>query len=287
MGIVWELDFYSRPILDDNQKKIWEVLICESPVDTRQSTDSLFRYAKYCSSTQVNSVWLRETLAEAMEKSAVKPQKIRFFRRQMNNMIVKACKELEIAPQASRRTYALHQWIQERMQEVYPTHPNYQPSNSPSVQYEPQTLQRLPDALIGEKWAFVSLEASAFAEMHEWETNFSEAFPLEMVGLTKETRIPGLIVFSSRAVAIAAWMSGLELAYIKYTPAPQAKLVLETGVNDSWILIKQLDSSTQREAAGFEVAKQKAKGVHFLAVQSSPQAEDFAGFWLLQELEAG
>jgi hypothetical protein len=29
MTIVWELDFYSRPILDENKKKIWELLICD------------------------------------------------------------------------------------------------------------------------------------------------------------------------------------------------------------------------------------------------------------------
>ncbi|MFM5983304.1 MAG: Tab2/Atab2 family RNA-binding protein, partial [Sphaerospermopsis kisseleviana] len=35
MGSIWELDFYSRPILDANQKKVWEVLVCESPTDVR------------------------------------------------------------------------------------------------------------------------------------------------------------------------------------------------------------------------------------------------------------
>ncbi|MGF1490314.1 MAG: Tab2 family RNA-binding protein, partial [Prochloraceae cyanobacterium] len=35
------------------------------------------------------------------------------------------------------------------------------------------------------------------------------------------------------------------------------------------------------EAKGFEAAKEKANGVHFLAVQSSPESESFAGFWLL------
>ncbi|MEO0970614.1 MAG: Tab2/Atab2 family RNA-binding protein, partial [Cyanobacteria bacterium J06639_18] len=33
MGSIWELDYYSRPILDEDQKKVWEVLICESPLD--------------------------------------------------------------------------------------------------------------------------------------------------------------------------------------------------------------------------------------------------------------
>jgi hypothetical protein len=283
MGTIWELDFYSRPILDEKQKKIWEVLVCESPLDTRQSAESLFRYEKYCSSTQVNSVWLREALEEAMEKAQVTPQKIRFFRRQMNNMITKACQDAGITAQPSRRTFALNQWLQERMQEVYPDHPNYQPSNSPSVQFETQPPQPLPDALIGQKWAFVNLEASAFEEMHEWDIGFSEVFPLAMVRLKPETPIPGVVIFSSRALPMAGWMSGIEPACIKFDPAPQARLILETGGSDSWILGKRIDSSVQTQAAEFEDAKRQAKGVHFLAIQSSPQADDFAGFWLLQE----
>ena len=47
---VWELDFYSRPVLDENGKKLWEVLICESPNDIERSPDSLFKYAQYCPS---------------------------------------------------------------------------------------------------------------------------------------------------------------------------------------------------------------------------------------------
>ena len=35
MGKVWELDFYSRPILDENKKKQWEVLICEPQTDSQ------------------------------------------------------------------------------------------------------------------------------------------------------------------------------------------------------------------------------------------------------------
>ncbi|MBW4577785.1 MAG: Tab2/Atab2 family RNA-binding protein [Aphanothece sp. CMT-3BRIN-NPC111] len=285
MSTIWELDFYSRPILDEKQKKLWEVLVCESPLDTRHPPESLFRYAQYCPSTQVNSVWLRNALEEAMAKSQATPKKIRFFRRQMNNMITKACKELGIDAQPSRRTFALHSWLQERMQEVYPTHPNYQPSNTPSVQFETQPPQPLPDALIGQQWAFVTLEASAFEEMHEWEIGFGEAFPLGMLKLTPKTRISGIVLYSPRAVPMAGWMSGIEPAFIKFYAAPQARLLLESGGTDSWILVKRLDVAGQTEAASFEEAKQKAKGVHFLAIQSSPEAEDFAGFWLLQELQ--
>lgn len=284
MGSIWEIDFYSRPILDENQKKMWEVLVCESPVDTRTKPDSLFRYAKFCPSTQVNSAWLRTALSEAITKAGVTPVKLRFFRRQMNNMIVKASEDLGIPAQPSRRTLALYQWLQERMEEVYPKEPGYQPVTNPSVRLEAPAPQRLPDVLIGQQWVFVNLEAAAFEEMHEWDISFGEAFPLQMLGLTPETKVPGVLIFSPRAVPLAGWMSGLELAFLKFESAPVARLLLETGALDSWILANLKNPQTLAEAKGFEDAKQKAKGVHFLGVQSSSQAESFAGFWLLQEL---
>lgn len=284
MGSIWELDFYSRPILDENQKKVWELLVCESPLSTRTNTESLFRYAQYCPSTQVNSVWLQTALQEAITKAGVAPVKFRFFRRQMNNMITKTCQNLGIPAQPSRHTLALCQWLRQRMEEVYPQEPNYQPGANPSVRVEQFLPQRLPDALIGQQWAFVNLEASAFEEMPEWEIDFSEGFPLQMAGLAPEAKVPGLLIFSPRAVPLAGWLSGLELGFLKFTSSPAARLLLETGVNDSWILANLKDPKTLAEAKGFEDAKHKANGVHFLAVQSSPQAEAFAGFWLLQEI---
>ncbi len=284
MGSIWELDFYSRPIVDENQKKLWEVLVCESPLDTSTKVDSVFRFAKYCPSTEVNSVWLRTAVEEAIEKAGASPRRIRFFRRQMNNMITKACKDLGIPAQQSRRTLLLNQWLQHRMEEVYPQEPGYQAGTNPSVRLENPLPQRLPDALEGQQWSFVTLQGTDFAEMHEWEIGFSEAFPLDLVQVSPETRIPGILIFSPRALPLAAWMSGLELAWLKFDNSQGARLVLETGATESWILANIKNAKTLAEAKGFEEAKQKANGVHFIAVQSNPQEESFAGFWLLQEV---
>ncbi|MBD2205947.1 Tab2/Atab2 family RNA-binding protein [Calothrix sp. FACHB-1219] len=284
MGSIWELDFYSRPILDENQKKVWEVLVCESPLDVRAKTDAMFRYAKYCPSTQVNSVWLRTALQEAIDQAQEAPIKIRFFRRQMNNMITKACQDVGIPAQASRHTLLLNQWLQQRMEEVYPNEPGYQPGTNPSVRLESPLPQRLPDALEGNKWVFVSLQAGDLMEMPDWEIGFGEAFPLELAKVSPETRIPGVLIFSPRALPIAGWMSGLDLAYLRFDTSVGSRLVLETGVTESWILANIKNPQTLVEAKGFETAKKEANGVHFIGVQSNPQAESFAGFWLLQEV---
>ena len=287
MVTVWELDFYSRPILDERQKKRWEILICESPLAIDRPLESLFRFSQFCASTEVNSVRLRQVLEQAIAEAPQPPKKIRFFRRPMTNMIVKACQGLGINAQPSRRTLALQQWLDQRMQAVYPTDPNYQPGETPAVQLAGSIPQPLPDALRGQKWAFVSLEARALADMPEWPIDFGEAFPLTLVGLPPEASIPGLIVFSPRALPLAGWMSGLELAFLKFERGPTAKLLLETGANDSWVLATLNDRQGQAEAEAFETRKQKAQGVHFLAVQSNPTVEAFAGFWLLQDSDSG
>ena len=80
--MIWELDFYSRPILDENNKKRWELLICEAPSRVDQSLDILFRYSAFCPNQSVNSIWLRENIEKAIAESGEFPQKIRFFRRQ-------------------------------------------------------------------------------------------------------------------------------------------------------------------------------------------------------------
>ncbi len=284
MGSIWELDYYSRPILDENNKKVWEVLICETHKDISSRTDSLFRYAKYCSSATVNSVWLQTALLEAIDKAGEAPVKIRFFRRQMNNMITKACEEIGIPAQASRRTLVLNQWLEQRMEEVYPQEPGFQGGSNPSVRLDSPLPQRLPDALEGEQLQFVTLSGRDFADMPEWDIDFGEAFPLDLGGISAETKIPGVLIYSNRALPIAAWMSGLELAWLKIDNSKQTRLLLETGATESWILANIKNPQMQIEAQNFEQAKQQANGVHFIGVQSDPNSESFAGFWLLREI---
>lgn len=284
---IWELDFYSRPILDEEGKKVWEVLICQAPTQVTEDPDRLFRYSQFCSSQQVNSLFLREAIEKAMAEAGETPRCIRFARRQMNNMITKACEDAGIAPAPSRRTYALDAWLAQREREIYPQETGYDAklANAPSVQYPPTNPIALPDAVRGDRgdrWAFVNLTAADLADWGEWAIDFGEAFPPPMVGLTGTEAIPGVIVFSERALPLAAWMSGLELGYVRVEGGNRPALVLETGMSDSWILAPLANGALVQEAQQWQAIKEKAQGLHFLAIQSSPEAQDFKGFWLLK-----
>jgi RNA-binding protein Tab2/Atab2 len=283
--MIWELDFYSRPLLDENQKKIWELLICDA--------QRRFEYVKFCSGAEANARWLQTALEEALPlwrdscglTAEVMPEKIRFFRRQMSSIIARGCAEAEIPSQPSRRTFTLYQWLQERADQVYPLHPGFQPLMAPIPELEQQAAQLLPEALVGEGWTFASLEAIAFEEAGDWQMSFGEVFSLLEKGFDPQTKIPGLIIFSTRAIPLAGWMSGLELAFLTLEPERVPQLVLETGVSDRWILVPLRTPQLLAEAEAFEAAKQQSGQVHFLAVQSDPKSEAFAGFWLLQAAE--
>jgi hypothetical protein len=271
--------------LDEQQKKLWELLVCDA--------DRTFEFTRFCSGAEANARWLQLTLSEAIAlwqgqnqlSETVKPEKIRFFRRPMIAIISRACEALGIPAQPSRRTFAMVQWLQERSQSVYPEHPGFQPLLPPPPQFEAAPSQPLPDALMGDSWTFVSLNFEALQELPDWDVMFRDEIPLSLLQLSAEALVPGLVIYSKRAVPLAGWMSGLEVAAVDYAEKPQPTLVLETGLSDRWILAPLNRPELLKEVTNFMSAKQQVNGVHFMAVQDNPQSESFAGFWLLQNLQ--
>ena len=88
----WELDFYSRPILEADGRKRWELLITSTPAATGDAEP--FRFAKVCPSGEVNSLWLSQALAEAKQASASggwgSPVRLRCWRSSMRTMVQRA-----------------------------------------------------------------------------------------------------------------------------------------------------------------------------------------------------
>eukprot|EP00271_Cylindrocystis_brebissonii_P009476 TRINITY_DN24347_c0_g1_i1.p1 TRINITY_DN24347_c0_g1~~TRINITY_DN24347_c0_g1_i1.p1 ORF type:complete len:467 (-),score=64.41 TRINITY_DN24347_c0_g1_i1:596-1996(-) len=283
----WELDFCSRPILDERGKRIWELLICDSSLT--------LQHAEYFPSNKINSATLKAALVDMMERQGVpKPQKIRFFRGQMQSIISKACAELDIRAVPSQRCVALVQWLDERALSVYPNTAGFLGGGAVTppglLQVEVGSPQNLPDNLQGEQWAFVQLPLGGVIEEMERVQRgdaFGAILDLESMGLlslSSDTMVPGVAVSSSRATPLAAWTSALELASLR-ADAQRACLVLHTGVSDRWrYAFYRRSKPADEEAAAWEAAKARCAGLHFLAVQSNLEAEDCAGFWLMRDL---
>lgn len=276
---VWELDFYSRPVIGLDGKKLWELII----------TDSLgaFEHIEVIPNSMVNSRELRRRIQDVIDEATVKPKTIRFFRVQMFNMIQIALSEINVKVTPSRKTYALYQLIKEREQNVYRKMPGFQESLSRQAAtfqgIDLAVTQRLPDALRCESFAFGSFPLGQLEEF------FDTANPTDYFGdrcltdpnIPKETLVPGMIVFSRRAYPLAAWISGIELAFIKATMEKQ-EIVLECGVNTTY-KFAQITADLKDDARAFQAGKEKTAGLHFLAVQTTAEAEEIDGMWLLCE----
>ncbi|KAJ6819485.1 protein TAB2-like protein, chloroplastic [Iris pallida] len=278
----WELDFCSRPILDSRGKKIWELVVCDSSLS--------LQYTKFFPNNVINSVTLRDAIADVCDSLGVPlPDKIRYFRSQMQTIITKACNELGIKPVPSKRCISLFLWLEERYETVYTCHPGFQKGSKPLLSLDNPFPMELPENLFGDKWAFVQLPFSAVQEevsSLESRYAFGGSLDLDLLGIEIEDRtlIPGLAVASSRAKPLAAWMNGLEVCSLE-VDVNRACLILSVGVSTRYIYATyKKNAATTREAEAWEEAKKASGGLHFLAIQESLDLDDCVGFWLLLDL---
>jgi len=281
-GTTWELDFCSRPLVDEKGKKVWELLVC--------NPERTFEYARYFPNNLVNSAEVKRALLALLDlPGAERPSKVRYFRGQMQTIISRALSELDVKVVPSRRCFTIIAWLEERLEAVYRPDPRFQADAQPPYQLDLGAPQDLPDALRGEKWAFVEFPLGALLEEAKAVgagEAFGATFSLEAAGcadLSPETLVPGVAVFSRRSQPLSAWTNSLELASIT-ADTDRACLVLETGVSTRWRYGSYRRSKeTTAESEAWEAAKAATFGLHFLAVQSDPEAEKCDGFWMLQE----
>ncbi len=281
-GPDWELDYYSRPILEPDGKKRWELLICsEAPTP--------FRWAMNCPAASVNSVWLRGAIEAALEASLAEghapPRRLRCWRGSMRTMVQRAAEGLGLELVPSRRCYALVEWLREREQSVYPLEPGYMagPLAPPPQPFPPVALP-LPEAARGDSWSWANLSAGSLAEAAGWEIAFPGLVTLPST-VDPATAVPGIRLFSrQRSLAIAGWLSGLEPVRLAISGA---QLVLEAGLEDRWILANLPEAEALAAADAFAAAREQAGGLQFIAVQASEEAPRLDGFWLLRDLPDG
>jgi hypothetical protein len=283
----WELDCYSRPVIQPGGKKLWEVLICDS--------GNTFRFRQELPSSQVNSKTLRQVVEQCVELvPTAKPSVIRFFRGAMFNMMNVALKELpDITAKPSRCTFALAAWLEERHATVYPQMEGYnaQMMNTAtgSSFLNVQTPVKLPDSLRGERYAFVSLPLAEFLPqggVNVETIGVGRLCPLPPALLQQsrpagDTFVSGVVLLTPRAKAMATWLAGTELMSLK-ADLRKRQLIMETDL-DTQYLMARLNEEQRAEGAAMEQAKDQLQGLHFVSVQVDEES-DPEGFWLLRSL---
>ena len=219
---------------------------------------------------------------------AVPPSRVRFFRGAMQTIITRAVAELGLKPVPSRRTFALAAALEERAASVYPSLDGYSATAPPPFGgFDAAPPAPAPDALRGEAWQFVQLPLADLApELASLASGaaFGDAFdPAAVMGAAApapDAPIPGLAIYTRRALPLAGWLAGYELAAVT-ADSERGCLVLETGVNTRW-RYAALPRGGGPEADAWEDAKKGVNGLHLLVVQADDEA-DPAGCWLLWE----
>jgi hypothetical protein len=286
-GPDWELDYYSRPILEADGKKRWELLICSTA--TPQTPVEPFRWSMDCPASSVNSQWLRgaieAALAAAVEQGFAPPRRLRCWRGSMRTMVQRAAEGLGLELVPSRRCYGLLEWLQEREATIYPREPGYMAGPlAPAPQPIAPVPVPLPEAARGDSWSWATLSAAALAEAAGWEIAFPGLVALP-ASVDPSAPVPGIRLFSRRrALAIAGWLSGLEPVRLEVSGN---QLVLEAGLEDRWILARLPEQEASAAAAALAEARERAGGLQFIAIQASEEAPALEGFWLLRDLPDG
>ena len=290
--IIWEIDFYSRPVLDSRRKKIWELIIVDS-----QNT---FQHIEQVPNSAVNSKELRKRVQKVMDECDVedRPRMIRYFRAEMGNMIRIGLEGIGLVVKPSRRSYALIRLVKQREREVYPEMVGYDESiarmsrttagvgvgSALSVGMGGMP-DRMPDAMRGEQFVFTQLgleEIEGFFEESDVSDYFGEKCLVDE-DMDRGVSIPGLCILSERAKGVAAWTSGSEIVYIK-AKLQTKNITFECGTRTSYLLAK-VDKELKDDAKKFEELKTKAGGLHFLSIQDRKNPELVEGFWLLRDIE--
>ena len=211
-ALEWELDFSSRPLLDERKKKVWELLVCDP--------ERSFEYSQYFPNSKVNSAELKNAIQQLLSQDGAQlPRRVKFFRAQMKTIINRGLQEFDMPVVPSRRCYALTGtsrrrrmsrsecssrlgWLRERLESVYPEDPRYAPNVKSLFTLDVGAPESLPDNLRGEAWDFVQLPLRTLMnETGDIERReiFGASLDLKRVGLddlSMDMLIPGAIIIS-------------------------------------------------------------------------------------------
>ena len=281
----WELDFYSRPIIETNGKKRWELIICST---RSYKTKDIFLWNKKCPANEVNSIWLTKALNEALNEAKkegwAKPSIVRFWRSSMKSIIKKSLEAANIEALVSRRTYNLFDRIEFLEKEIYPNEKGYvrgvlAPTFTSTMENSPTPL---PEAVRGDALTISEISIGELKSAQNWPIEFGDIFPIQQTLDDKEL-VPGLRLFSKdRSLALSAWFSCLEPIKLIIN---ENQLILEASENDKWLVTDLPEKDANILSRKFLENKKNLFGYQFISIQSTPYIEKFAGFWILRDIE--
>lgn len=267
--LVWQADFYRRPLQDEAGQVLWELLICD-PTRT-------FKYAALCPQSLANSSWLVSQIQLAAGQNL--PDLIQVFRPQSLSLIQSACQKLGISVEPTRRTFALKQWLQEQLH-----HLTTDADNPLAIDKPPPTP--LPENLWGEQWRFATLTAGDIELVTERPIPIVEIpslLPLNL-GLASTIPVPGVVIYGGRqSMRLARWVQESRPVALSYVAGEPAGLILEAGLVERWIVATFEDQEVAVAAKVYEQRKNQSQGLHFLLVQPDDSGMTDSGFWLLQQ----
>ncbi|GAC1469284.1 MAG: Tab2/Atab2 family RNA-binding protein [Chamaesiphon sp.] len=275
--LIWQADFYRRPLRDTTGQVLWELLICDST--------SRFTYEALCPQSQANINWLIDRLQLAANSHQQQPDLIQVFRPQSLGLLEAAGQKLGIKVEATRRTYTLKQLLQQRAQQ-YPSMENY--TGEAILLLDKPPPMPLPENLWGEQWRFATLPSGdvekAFVERPIPILEMPKFLLPINLSLASTIPVPGVITYGGRqSMRLARWLQETRLVALNYIVGEPAGLLLEAGLVDRWIVATFDDKEVAAAAQTYEERKQMSRGLHFLLVQPDDSGMTYSGFWLLQE----
>jgi hypothetical protein len=268
---IWQVDISSRPQQNDRGETLWELVIC--------TADGGWYRTASCPQAQVNAEWIATQLKLAAADNL--PASIQVFRPQSWGLIKTAGQKLGIEVVATRRTVALKKLLQQQAQDY--GNPHYHP-----LAIESPPPQPIPDALIGDKWQFVTLTAgqlvSDFADRPMPIVSMPDYLLPPHWGLGANVAIPGVIIYGGRqSMRLARWLAEIEPVSLNYLGDDPGGLVLDAGLADRWVMLTFNDTQVSQAARLYESRKRLVHGLHFLLVTPDESGITDSGIWLLQD----
>lgn len=274
---IWQVDFYRRPLQDDQGQPLWELVLC--------SPDKTFAAYGVCPQAEAKAAWVVEQLQQ-LGQSSPWPERIEVFRPQCLSLLQTVGDRLQIPVVATRHTSALKQYLHDRAQ-IYPTLPQY--NRQP---YDPLALESpppvpVPDELWGDRWRFATVTAG------DWDAFFQDKpipvrdtapslHPLHLQ-LASSTPIPGVVIDGGRqSMRLSRWLQDQQPVALNYIPGHPDGLILEVGLCDRLILATFNDSEVQTAASTYQQRLTASNGLHFLLIQPDDSGMTYSGLWWLR-----